>query len=118
MSANADITIIESRLFRTLCSHNRHPHSQSGLSPYLLIRVSPSNIHVSLHASMPCPMAAVRNFHTKNSLSFVVHKSNKKVMEGSLKTRLTFTENHRHAMIFRKGRLYNNEKGRRAFAQL
>ena len=39
-------------------------------------------------------------------------------MEGSLKTRLAFTENHRRAMIFRKGRLYNNEKGRRALAQL
>ena len=48
-------------------SRNRHPYSQSSLSAYLLIRVSPSDIRETLHASMRRLTAAVRDFHSKKA---------------------------------------------------
>ncbi len=46
-------------------SHNRYPNSQSGLSPYLFIRVSPSNVYVIADASILHNIAAVREFYSK-----------------------------------------------------
>ncbi len=46
-------------------SHNRYPNSQSGLSPYLFIRVSPSNVYVIADASILHNIAAVRDFYSK-----------------------------------------------------
>ena len=65
MTADAVITIHESRLLRTTCSRNRREYSQSELSLYLFILPCPSDIHGSSHVNMLRPMAAVRDFHSK-----------------------------------------------------
>jgi hypothetical protein len=46
------ILVIKADCFVLTHSRNRHPDSQFGLMPYLLIRVSPSDVETNMQASL------------------------------------------------------------------